>query len=423
MPSPGLTELPSLDPDSLGTTNQDRIPFGGEPHRTSTRLLGKIIEYLLQMGLQLGLGDDSTAGSHGARIAALEGGGVGSGTSVAKFVVGNALAGDTLADCDFLDPGDGSGIEAALAAAAGGGDIAIRAGSYGPGLAPPFVVPSGCVVRGAGGVQTIITGDDESRTVFNCPVNAVLADIAIIVPTGAPGLMYGTEVVSLADASARDVTIVAASIDPLEATETLTALIRSSGAQYNRAISRCRLQGVYRVPTGGAPLIGVDAVFASSLRIEGCHVYSVDRGVQVAGTASVEGCVGETIVQYGVHLYDSTASRVSGCRMVVTSALSTTTGIIIAGQSGQNTVTANTITSTSPLGAVGIFLDSQPAPVNGTNVVSANVLDVGGAPNAGIQATANEAGSVITGNTTRGGLIVDAGVNNEFGHNNTYVTP
>lgn len=48
------------------------------------------------------------------------------------FVVGNELEGDTITNCDFLDPGDGTGIDAAVTAAtnAGGGDIYVRSGNY-----------------------------------------------------------------------------------------------------------------------------------------------------------------------------------------------------------------------------------------------------------------------------------------------------
>ena len=51
----------------------------------------------------------------------------------AKFIVGNELAGDTIDVCDFLDPGNCTGIAAALAAATAlgtGCDIYLRPGTY-----------------------------------------------------------------------------------------------------------------------------------------------------------------------------------------------------------------------------------------------------------------------------------------------------
>lgn len=77
-----------------------------------------------------------------------------------KYVVGNVLAGDTAADYSaggfvyILDPGDGTGIEAALAlAAVAPGDIAIRPGIYdfATGAAVmPLSVPAGVRIVGSG---------------------------------------------------------------------------------------------------------------------------------------------------------------------------------------------------------------------------------------------------------------------------------
>lgn len=60
-------------------------------------------------------------------------GGVSAAPRTAKFIVGNELAGDTIDVCDFLDPGNCTGIAAALAAATAlgaGCDIYLRPGTY-----------------------------------------------------------------------------------------------------------------------------------------------------------------------------------------------------------------------------------------------------------------------------------------------------
>lgn len=60
-------------------------------------------------------------------------GGVSAAPRTAKFIVGNALNGDTLDVCDFLDPGNCTGIEAALAAGValnGPFDVWLRPGDY-----------------------------------------------------------------------------------------------------------------------------------------------------------------------------------------------------------------------------------------------------------------------------------------------------
>lgn len=85
-------------------------------------------------------------------------GGVSSAPRTAKYVVGNAAAGDTIDVCDFLDPGNGTGIAAAIAAAsvlsAGtSGDIFLRPGAYdfsaagAPAL--PLALPLICTIRSA----------------------------------------------------------------------------------------------------------------------------------------------------------------------------------------------------------------------------------------------------------------------------------
>lgn len=89
----------------------------------------------------------------------------------ARFIVGNAPAGDTLAECDYLDTGDGAAIEIAVAAAngAGQGDIFIRSGTYDLGsgaVVGPFTITSNQIsIRGAG-TETVIRGRDDQREVF-----------------------------------------------------------------------------------------------------------------------------------------------------------------------------------------------------------------------------------------------------------------
>ncbi len=78
----------------------------------------------------------------------------------ARIIVGHELMGDSLKNCDYLDPGDGTGIEAALIHAATlgypltidvlEGEITRAAGS---GL---FTLPAGVHLRGAGVGRTVI---------------------------------------------------------------------------------------------------------------------------------------------------------------------------------------------------------------------------------------------------------------------------
>ena len=107
-------------------------------------------------------------------------------------VVGNAVSGDTTLNCDYLDVGDGVGIEAALLAAAtdpdAPKDVFIKRGIYdlGAGAAtPPFVVPSNIHVRGAGRGMTQITTktDGGFQGAFQLSgSNSTLQDLTIYVP-------------------------------------------------------------------------------------------------------------------------------------------------------------------------------------------------------------------------------------------------
>jgi hypothetical protein len=91
---------------------------------------------------------------------------VGAGTAVwastydgptTALVVGNALEGDTLRNCDYLDPGDGTGIAAALASGGTAKTVVIRRGMYTLAATQALLpVPAGWTVRGEGMYSTMI---------------------------------------------------------------------------------------------------------------------------------------------------------------------------------------------------------------------------------------------------------------------------
>jgi len=117
------------------------------------------------------------------------------------IIVGNASSGDTAFVCDFLDPGDGSGIAAAIAAATGKrGAIWLRAGLYDLNLgavATPFVVPAGWAVMGASpACAEILARHAGEQEVFTLG-SGELRDLAITgqAPTG---FVTGTQYVSAA---------------------------------------------------------------------------------------------------------------------------------------------------------------------------------------------------------------------------------
>jgi len=106
------------------------------------------------------------------------------------IIVGNSVNGDTAADCDYLDSGDGVQLVTALAAAGAGKDVYIRPGTYnlGAGAAvAPLVVPASVRVRGAGRLHTkITTKTSGDQGAFTLAADSILEDLGINVglPTG-----------------------------------------------------------------------------------------------------------------------------------------------------------------------------------------------------------------------------------------------
>lgn len=95
------------------------------------------------------------------------GGGGGGGLLYYTLVVGNALEGDLVTDVDFLDPGDGTGIAAAIAALpASGGTIVIRRGTYTL-TVPLAIARSNIRLLGEGAASTIIRSPLGSVNTLN----------------------------------------------------------------------------------------------------------------------------------------------------------------------------------------------------------------------------------------------------------------
>lgn len=146
-------------------------------------------------------------------------GGPGADIRTARIIVGNALAGDTVANVDFLDSGNGAGVAAALAAAAAAltpTDLYIKSGVYDFTLAGapalPLTIPTGLLFRGAGssveaGNGTIFSIGSTQRALFVVSNHAEIGQFSVLAALAAVGAA-GTAILDMGtNVTATDITI------------------------------------------------------------------------------------------------------------------------------------------------------------------------------------------------------------------------
>jgi len=123
-----------------------------------------------------------------------------------KYMVGNELAGDTAPAYSaggfvyILDPGDGTGIEAALALAAiNPGDISVRPGVYdfAAGAAVmPLSVPDGVRITGSGpGTCELRSRTSGDQGIFELGTQVGIEDIAFVVQSAGEAIYLGSQAV------------------------------------------------------------------------------------------------------------------------------------------------------------------------------------------------------------------------------------
>lgn len=188
-------------------------------------------------------------------------GGAGGGpSSVDRFaptiLVGNELAGDpaTSQAAPFAyipDPGDGTGIAAALAAVPiDGAWIHVRRGIYtlDPGILP-LTVPSNCRVTGDGPGATVLIGNGSNRRVFNVVGNDVeLARLGVLLPTAEPNATGTVAIDAVQQRAFLDRIHVTGPGIAAGVNESLLSVIRIGG---DAVVQQCR---VSLMPTGGTGL-------------------------------------------------------------------------------------------------------------------------------------------------------------------------
>lgn len=105
--------------------------------------------------------------------------------SVARIVVGNALNGDTLGCCDYLDAGDGLQLKAAVDAAVASGDptvVWVREGTYTLTPASKFTVTGLVTVRGVYAERVTLvcpSANGARQTACEIGANCELSDVTV----------------------------------------------------------------------------------------------------------------------------------------------------------------------------------------------------------------------------------------------------
>jgi len=169
------------------------VPGGGGGSPLEVDDEGVLVDAAVTLIDFVGAGVTATQTAPGEIEVNIPGGGGGTDRYTAKLIVGNGPAGDTLAECHFLDPGDGTGIVAAIVAASLAGypypDVYIRPGVYDLGASGVgmITISSGIRVRGAGRqCVRIVTADATMGTdphAFRLLDDAELFDVKILATT------------------------------------------------------------------------------------------------------------------------------------------------------------------------------------------------------------------------------------------------
>jgi hypothetical protein len=217
----------------------------------------------------------------------------GDGRTPDEVIVGNALAGDTLADCHVLDAGDGVVLQAALTAMGAlspDGSVFVRRGNFT--LAAALTIPSLVTMR-CSGWGTIFNVTATQRKAFVLSAGASMEDVSVAVPVPSLGAT-GTEVIECATSTwmKRCRVVMAAQTAGQAANESLRYGIRtptSAGVNMSfvtvQAISFRELSiaqdfvGMYIEASGAAQAATLSAV----------RVQSGDYGFDLRGNVQVSG--------------------------------------------------------------------------------------------------------------------------------------
>jgi len=228
------------------------------------------------------------------------GGGGGGGDRGYVIVVGNSAQGDTLAECDYLDNGNGVQLAAALAAAAletYAPTVLLRRGLY---QVSSLTIPYGVTLAGEGfGTQLFLPQSGAMRGV-TMSGESTMRDLSLTHPFQATGTLTGTRFIEMesgsrmlrcrANVQAGDVT--SAGYYP-----GFWSLVRMSQAQC--VIQDCAINTYSSVALGGG-----NPAIAVLVTGTGCKIMSTDFGITSADR-----------VDTGISLGESGSAQVTHCRV------------------------------------------------------------------------------------------------------------
>ena len=402
----------TLSKASALPSNDDAMAFGVR--------IGDVVYF--RTGMSLGDGDSASG------IAPVPGGVGGGGQHTAKIIVGNSVAGDTLSECHYLDPGDGSGVVAALAAAfLSSSDVWIRPGIYdlGAGVTPVgmITIPDGVTVRGAGRESTIFHTSDGSVSLdpmaFALGNGSTLLDVAVFCPVPTDYMNPTTDYIVECTGVGALVQRVLVSFDnywnaiadPYYA-DYISAVFGASGpasGRQNRLVDCEALS----IPWDNMYIRGVYH-FSSVFVVERFHAEGSDTGAYIRGAdCSIVNSFFENdfyMYYYGIEASFGARAQIIGNRVA---------GRFDGGNGSKpyrvigsnNVVMANNVATASAATANARFIDiSQSDRGSFTGNVGVGFVD-------GIYLNATADDNIVIGNNVGGATIIDLGTGNDLAHN------
>lgn len=238
------------------------------------------------------------------------------------IVVGNSASGDTAANCDYLDNGDGTQLAAAIAAAnlSTGTplttcEVFVRRGEYT--ISSPISVGTNVIVRGSQ-VNTRFLISGANRTAFTLGTGARLVDLLIRV-SAPPSAGTGASVVNINGSGAALIHVRIESSGSWSATQLGYESLRAafgwtSGTNY--WFQQCYANmstGPVFTGTNSNLFTGFDVVdtqtdaspSSASTVLTGCRTNGCDVGIRARGPVQITGAYVGGASRYGMRLMDN----------------------------------------------------------------------------------------------------------------------